>query len=67
MVDGDEAQELRMLFYQVKQMVKGMRDGVFSVLNDSSQIKNKPELFKFYPGFLFCFTIMDTHHLPMNL
>ncbi|WP_425503350.1 SymE family type I addiction module toxin [Phytobacter palmae] len=33
--DSDEAQELREELYQVKQVVKGMRDGMFSVLNDN--------------------------------
>lgn len=36
--DSDEVQELRELreeLYQVKQAVKGMRDGMFSVLNES--------------------------------
>jgi toxic protein SymE len=31
--DGDEVQELREQLYQSKQMVKGIKDGVFSVLN----------------------------------
>ncbi|EPZ4612498.1 SymE family type I addiction module toxin, partial [Shigella flexneri] len=30
--DSDEVQELREELYQVKQVVKGMRDGMFSVL-----------------------------------
>ncbi|EPO6310018.1 SymE family type I addiction module toxin, partial [Shigella flexneri] len=30
-----EVQELREELYQVKQVVKGMRDGMFSVLNES--------------------------------
>ncbi|EOX3204508.1 SymE family type I addiction module toxin, partial [Shigella flexneri] len=33
--DSDEVQELREELYQVKQVVKGMRDGMFSVLNES--------------------------------
>jgi toxic protein SymE len=33
MADGDEVQELREQLYQAKQMVKGIKDGVFSVLN----------------------------------
>ncbi|EAO4574242.1 type I toxin-antitoxin system SymE family toxin [Salmonella enterica] len=33
--DNNEVQELREELYKVKQVVKGMRDGVFSVLNDS--------------------------------
>ena len=33
--DSDEVQELREELYQVKQAVKGMRDGMFSVLNES--------------------------------
>lgn len=33
--DSDEVQELREELYQVKQSVKGMRDGMFSVLNES--------------------------------
>ena len=32
--DSDEAQELREELYQVKQVVKGMRNGMFSVLNE---------------------------------
>ncbi|MDZ8519634.1 toxin SymE, type I toxin-antitoxin system family protein, partial [Escherichia coli] len=31
----DEVQELREELYQVKQVVKGMRSGMFSVLNDN--------------------------------
>ncbi|EBI9233729.1 SymE family type I addiction module toxin [Salmonella enterica] len=34
--DNNEVQELREELYKVKQVVKGMRDGVFSVLNDSN-------------------------------
>jgi len=33
--DSDEVQELREELYQVKQVVKGMRNGMFSVLNES--------------------------------
>ncbi|MDN1917836.1 toxin SymE, type I toxin-antitoxin system family protein, partial [Escherichia coli] len=33
--DRDEVQELREELYQVKQVVKGMRSGMFSVLNDN--------------------------------
>ena len=33
--DSNEAQELREEIYQVKQLVKGMQDGMFSVLNES--------------------------------
>ncbi|EFN4098781.1 toxin SymE, type I toxin-antitoxin system family protein, partial [Escherichia coli] len=33
--DSDEVQELREELYQVKQVVKGMRSGMFSVLNDN--------------------------------
>ncbi|QNQ22633.1 type I toxin-antitoxin system SymE family toxin [Kosakonia sp. SMBL-WEM22] len=33
--DSNEVQELRKELYQVKQSVKGMRDGIFSVLNKS--------------------------------
>ncbi|EOF5101296.1 SymE family type I addiction module toxin [Salmonella enterica] len=33
--DNNEVQALREELYKVKQVVKGMRDGVFSVLNDS--------------------------------
>ncbi|EBS7636875.1 type I toxin-antitoxin system SymE family toxin [Salmonella enterica] len=33
--DSDEVQELREEFYQVKKVVKGMRNGMFSVLNES--------------------------------
>ncbi|OSL49178.1 hypothetical protein EATG_00045 [Escherichia coli H605] len=33
--DSDEVQELREELYQVKQSVKVMRDGMFSVLNES--------------------------------
>ncbi|MEN0582335.1 SymE family type I addiction module toxin [Phytobacter palmae] len=32
--DSDEAQELREELYQVKQVVKGKRNGMFSVLNE---------------------------------
>ncbi|EPQ7955029.1 SymE family type I addiction module toxin, partial [Escherichia coli] len=31
----DEVQELREELYQVKQVVKGMRNGMFSVLNEN--------------------------------
>ncbi|EAB1455440.1 SymE family type I addiction module toxin [Escherichia albertii] len=34
-VERDEVQELREELYQVKQDIRGMRDGVFSVLNES--------------------------------
>ena len=33
--DSNEVQELREEIYQVKQLVKGMQDGMFSVLNES--------------------------------
>ncbi|EFH5752930.1 type I addiction module toxin, SymE family [Escherichia coli] len=33
--DSDEMQELREELYQVKQAVKGMRNGMFSALNES--------------------------------
>ena len=33
--DNNEAQELREQLYKAKQVVKGMRDGVFSVLNEN--------------------------------
>ncbi|HEA6332335.1 TPA: type I toxin-antitoxin system SymE family toxin [Escherichia coli] len=33
--DSDEMQELREELYQVKQAVKGIRDGMFSALNES--------------------------------
>ncbi|HDI5886870.1 TPA: toxin SymE, type I toxin-antitoxin system family protein, partial [Escherichia coli] len=33
--DSDEVQELREELYQVKQVVKGMRNGMFSVLNEN--------------------------------
>jgi len=36
MVDSDEAQEFREQFYQYKKGVNGVRNGVFSVLNDSN-------------------------------
>ncbi|EAX3726474.1 type I addiction module toxin, SymE family [Salmonella enterica] len=36
MADNNEVQELREELYKVKQVVKGMRDGVFSVLNGSN-------------------------------
>ena len=35
LADNNEVQELRRGLYQVKQVVKGMRDGIFSVLNES--------------------------------
>ncbi|POF79644.1 toxin SymE, type I toxin-antitoxin system family protein [Escherichia coli] len=35
LADNNEVQELRRELYQVKQSVKGMRDGMFSVLNES--------------------------------
>ncbi|MBC0183757.1 hypothetical protein FSJ31_023940, partial [Escherichia coli] len=33
--DSDEMQELREELYQVKQAVKGIKDGMFSVLNEN--------------------------------
>ncbi|QLW50281.1 type I addiction module toxin, SymE family [Escherichia marmotae] len=42
--DNNEVQELREELYQVKQVVKGMRNGMFSVLNESWIIK-KPGRF----------------------
>ncbi|EHS3878187.1 toxin SymE, type I toxin-antitoxin system family protein, partial [Escherichia coli] len=35
LADNNEVQELRRELYLVKQAVKGMRDGMFSVLNES--------------------------------
>lgn len=35
MADGDEVQELREQLYQARQVVKGIKDGVFSALNES--------------------------------
>ncbi|HCT5824015.1 TPA: type I toxin-antitoxin system SymE family toxin [Citrobacter sedlakii] len=35
MADCNEVQELREQLYQAKQMVKGIKDGMFSVLNES--------------------------------
>ncbi|MEC9638087.1 toxin SymE, type I toxin-antitoxin system family protein, partial [Escherichia marmotae] len=35
LADNNEVQELRQELYQVKQAVKEMRDGMFSVLNES--------------------------------
>ncbi|EBS7636877.1 type I addiction module toxin, SymE family [Salmonella enterica] len=35
LADNNEVQELRRELYQVKQAVKGMRNGMFSVLNES--------------------------------
>ncbi|HGW6607737.1 TPA: SymE family type I addiction module toxin [Escherichia coli] len=35
LADNNEVQELRRELYQVKQAVKGMRDGMFSVLNEN--------------------------------
>ncbi|MDF3960059.1 SymE family type I addiction module toxin [Escherichia coli] len=35
LADNNEVQELRREFYQVKQSVKGMRNGMFSMLNDN--------------------------------
>ena len=35
LADNNGVQELRRELYQVKQSVKGMRDGMFSVLNES--------------------------------
>ncbi|EFB4344318.1 hypothetical protein ACMXLN_001700 [Escherichia coli] len=35
LADNNEVQELRRELYQVKQVVKEMRDGMFSVLNES--------------------------------
>ena len=36
MAENNEVLELREEFYKVKQVVKGMKDGVFSVLNNSN-------------------------------
>ncbi|BBE78322.1 hypothetical protein PDTA9759_31780 [Phytobacter diazotrophicus] len=33
--DNNEVQELREQLYQAKQVVKGIKDGMFSVLNES--------------------------------
>lgn len=33
--DNNEAQELREQLYQARQVVKGIKDGMFSVLNES--------------------------------
>ena len=33
--DSDEAQELCKHLYQAKQVVKGIKDGMFSVLNEN--------------------------------
>ena len=33
MADGNEVQELREQLYQAKQVVRGIKDGVFSVLS----------------------------------
>ncbi|EHP5106175.1 toxin SymE, type I toxin-antitoxin system family protein, partial [Escherichia coli] len=33
LADNNEVQELRRELYQVKQVVKGVQDGMFSVLN----------------------------------
>lgn len=33
MVDNNEMQELREQLYQAKQVVRGIKDGMFSVLN----------------------------------
>lgn len=35
MADCNEVQELREQLYQARQVVKGIKDGVFSVLNES--------------------------------
>ncbi|HGY3716629.1 TPA: SymE family type I addiction module toxin [Citrobacter gillenii] len=35
MADTDEVRELREQLYQAKQVVKGIKDGMFSVLNES--------------------------------
>ncbi|MEH3411139.1 SymE family type I addiction module toxin [Phytobacter diazotrophicus] len=35
MAEGNEVQELREQLYQAKQVVKGIKDGIFSVLNES--------------------------------
>lgn len=35
MADNNEVQELREQLYQAKQVVKGIKDGMFSVLNES--------------------------------
>ncbi|WFV29207.1 hypothetical protein NFJ26_04305 [Escherichia marmotae] len=48
--ESDEVQELRKELYQVKQVVKGMRDGMFSVMNESWIIK-KPGRFNFSPAY----------------
>lgn len=34
MADNNEEQELREQLYQAKQVVKGIKDGMFSVLNE---------------------------------
>ncbi|EBC0776079.1 type I toxin-antitoxin system SymE family toxin [Salmonella enterica] len=34
MADNNEVQELREQLYQAKQVVKGIKDGMFSVLNE---------------------------------
>jgi len=35
MADCNEVQELREQLYQAKQVVRGIKDGMFSVLNES--------------------------------
>lgn len=35
MADGNEVQALREQLYQAKQVVKGMQDGMFSILNEA--------------------------------
>ena len=35
MADGNEVQELREELYRAKQLVKGMQDGMFSMLNEA--------------------------------
>ncbi|EAA7092110.1 TPA: type I addiction module toxin, SymE family [Salmonella enterica] len=35
MADNNEVQELREQLYRAKQVVKGIKDGMFSVLNES--------------------------------
>jgi len=37
MAEGNEVQELREQLYQAKQVVKGIKDGMFSVLNESKR------------------------------
>ncbi|EOT9382163.1 hypothetical protein ACKW8C_004448 [Escherichia coli] len=35
LADNNEVQELRRELYQIKQLVKGMRNGMFSVLDEN--------------------------------